>query len=58
MRKPALVILLLIIPLLLIIAGSYFAIDMLISIGCILLIFYVIIAIRERFSAGKENKQE
>jgi len=56
MRKPV-VILLLVIPLLLILAGSYFAMDLLISIGCILLIFYLILAIRRRL-AGKENKQE
>ena len=58
MRNPLLVVLLLILPLLLIVAGSYFAMDILISIGCILLNFYVIIAVRRRFAAGKENKQK
>lgn len=55
MPKPALVIALLAIPVLLIIAGYYFQKDILYSIGYVVLIFYVLLAIRAKLSTGKKN---
>jgi len=55
MRKPLLVIGLLIIPVLLIFAGFYFESTTITSIGCVVLIFYVIMALRGKFSDQTEE---
>lgn len=55
MKKPALMILLALVPVLLIASGYYFKIDTLSSLGFVILIFYVIMAVRVRFSV-KKNK--
>lgn len=52
MKKRYLAILLLLIPVLLIIAGFYFTIDILSSIGYVFLIFYIIMAVRGSFKSG------
>jgi len=57
MKKPITIVALLLVPALLIISGFYFKKDILSSIGYVILIFYIIMAIRGKFSTGqKENK--
>jgi len=57
MKKPVIMIALLLIPAVLIALGSYLKKDVLSSIGYVILIFYFIMAIRGKFSkAEKENK--
>lgn len=57
MKKPITIVALLLVPALLIIAGFYFKKDILSSIGYVIVIFYIIMAIRGKFSTGqKENK--
>jgi len=57
MKKPVIMIALLLIPALLIALGFYLKKDVLSSIGYVILIFYFIMAIRGKFSkAEKENK--
>jgi hypothetical protein len=53
MRKSFVITLLLLVPLLLIGSGFYFEKDMLASIGYVILIFYIIMAVRGRFTTGK-----
>lgn len=57
MPKPIIIIILLLIPALCILAGWYFTIDLLMSIGYVILIFYVIMAIRANFASGKKNNR-
>jgi len=56
MKRPLVIVLLLLVPGLLILSGFYFKKDILSSIGYVILIFYVIVAIRGRFSTGEKNK--
>jgi hypothetical protein len=55
MKRPVLIIGLILIPVLLIAAGYYYNIEMLSSAGYVILIFYVIMAFRVKFSV-KKNK--
>ena len=55
MRKPFLVVGLLIVPIALILAGLYFNSATLTSLGCIVLIFYIIMAVRGKFSDQKKE---
>ena len=48
---------LLLVPALLIGCGFYFKNEILSSVGYVVLIFYVIMAIRGKFSTGQKNKQ-
>lgn len=56
MRKSLSIVLLLLVPALLVISGFYFDNDLLTSIGCILILFYIIMALRGKFSAGDKKK--
>lgn len=53
MSKPVLIGLLLVIPVTLLLAGWYYEMDILISIGAIFLIFYILMVIRGKFSQRK-----
>ena len=55
MRKPFWVISLLIVPVVLILAGLYLESSMITSIGCTVLIFYIIMAVRGKFSDQKKE---
>jgi len=55
MRKPFLVIGLLIVPVVLILAGLYLESSTVTSIGCVVLIFYIIMAVRGKFSDQKKE---
>lgn len=55
MKKPIFVIALLLVPALLILSGFYFEKEILSSVGYVVLIFYIIMAIRGRFSSEKKN---
>lgn len=55
MKKPIIIIALLFVPALLILSGFYFEKEILSSIGYVVLIFYIIMAIRGRFSSENKN---
>jgi uncharacterized protein YxeA len=55
MKKIIIVIVLLLVPALLIASGFYFENEILSSIGYVVLIFYIIMAVRGRFSDQKKN---
>jgi hypothetical protein len=55
MKKPVVITALLIIPALLILSGFYFEQELLSSIGYVVLIFYVIMAIRGKFNNENKN---
>lgn len=55
MRKPFFVIGLLIVPVVFILAGLYLESSLITSIGCIVLIFYIIMAVRGKFSDQKKE---
>jgi len=55
MKRPIIVIALLLVPALLILSGFYFEKEILSSVGYVVLIFYIIMAIRGRFSREKKN---
>jgi hypothetical protein len=57
MKKTFIIIALLLIPALLIACGFHFEEEILSSIGYVILIFYIIMAIRGRFSNSEKNKQ-
>lgn len=61
MKKPILILALLIVPAFLILSGFYFEKkvfkEVFTSIGCVLLIFYIIMALRGKFSNTEKNKQ-
>ena len=54
MNKPIVIVLLLLVPVLLILSGFYFKNEILASIGYVVLIFYIIMAIRGKFSTRKD----
>jgi hypothetical protein len=57
MKKPLILIGMLLIPGILIALGFYLKMDILASVGYVILIFYFIMAIRRKFGTGeKENK--
>jgi tellurite resistance protein TehA-like permease len=56
MNKPVIISALLLLPALLIISGFYFNKEILYSIGFVVLIFFIIMAIRGKF--GSTNKKE
>jgi ABC-type multidrug transport system permease subunit len=56
MKKPIIIVALLLVPVLLILSGFYFEKEILSSIGYVVLIFYVVMAIRGRFNTGEKNK--
>lgn len=56
MNKPLIVGALILIPALLIVAGFYYGSEILSSIGFVILIFYIVMAIRGKFSDGKKDK--
>ena len=58
MKKPVVVVSLLLIPAVLIILGFYFGREILSSIGYVVLIFYIIMAVRGRFSDRDKNKEQ
>jgi len=58
MKKPLIIVALLLIPALLIISGFYFEMEILSSIGYVLLIFYIVMAVRGRFSSSEKKEQE
>ncbi|MGZ3854245.1 MAG: hypothetical protein ACXVBX_15725 [Flavisolibacter sp.] len=57
MKKPLIIVALLLVPALLIASGFYFEKEILSSIGYVLLIFYIVMAVRGRFS-GEKKEQE
>jgi hypothetical protein len=56
MKKPFVIVLLLLIPVLLVAAGFYLDMDILYSVGAVVLIFYVIMTVIEKFRSGKNVK--
>lgn len=56
MRKPFLLVASLIVPALLIIAGFYYKMDLLTSIGSVILIFIVIMLVRGKITGDKKNE--
>jgi len=56
MKKP-ITLLLLLIPALLIVFGFYFKNDIFYSLGAVVLIFYIIMTLIEKFRSGKENRK-
>jgi hypothetical protein len=57
MKKLLVIVALLLAPVLLIASGFYFGKEILSSIGYVILIFYIIMVIRGRFSNNAKNKQ-
>lgn len=57
MKKISIIVVLLLIPALLIISGFYFEKEILSSVGYVILIFYIIMAIRAKFSNSEKDKQ-
>jgi hypothetical protein len=57
MKKPLVHIALLLLSALLIAAGFYFGKEVLSSVGCVVLIFFIIMAVRGKFSSEEKNKQ-
>jgi uncharacterized membrane protein len=55
MKKPIIIILLLLIPALLIVTGFYKQKDIFYSLGAVVLIFYIIMTVIEKFRSGKEK---
>lgn len=55
MKKSLMILLLLLVPIGLIIFGFYFEKDLLTSAGSIILIFYIIMAVRGKFTTGKQK---
>jgi hypothetical protein len=56
MKKTLIVIALLLAPALLITLGFYFKEEILSSVGYVILIFYIIMAIRGKFRTGEKNR--
>lgn len=55
MKKPLAIIGLLLVPIALVLAGLYYNQDILLSIGCILFIFFIIMAIRGKFTDQRKK---
>ena len=55
MKKPAITLLLLLIPALLIIFGFYLKNDIFYSLGAVVLIFYIIMTLIEKFRGDKKS---
>ncbi|MBO9683548.1 MAG: hypothetical protein J7502_12915 [Flavisolibacter sp.] len=55
MKKPIATILLLLVPAVLIVTGFYYEKDIFYSLGAVVLIFYIIMTVIERFRSGKER---
>lgn len=55
MKKPVTILLLLLVPAVLIVFGFYLKEDIFYSLGAVVLIFYIVMTVIEKFRSGKEK---